>query len=106
MCTHKSKSLSNYSLNTFYNSFKNDWLLFILNGISVKKINNKLSKNRLYWSCWCVFKKWKYKSIVNWNNEYDDNDYYVSLIAAELNLLFSKIIKAKNDKFYYVQNNL
>ena len=37
--------------------------------------------------------------------KYDDNDYYVSLIAAELNSLFPNIIKGKNDKFYYLQNN-
>ena len=39
------------------------------------------------------------------SNEIRCNDYYVSLISAELNSLFPNIIKDKNDKFYYTDSS-
>ena len=38
---------------------------------------------------------------------YDDEyDYYVTLTSAQFSLLFPNIVKDKNDKFYYLENNV
>ena len=39
--------------------------------------------------------------------KYDDEYYYyIALISGQLSLLFPNIVKEKNDKFYYLENNI
>ena len=36
----------------------------------------------------------------------DEYDYYIILISGQLSSLFSNIVKDKNDKFYYLENDI
>ena len=38
---------------------------------------------------------------------YDDEyDYYITLISGQLSWLFPNVVKDKNDKFYYLENDI
>ena len=39
--------------------------------------------------------------------KYDDEyDHYITLTSAQFSLLFPNIVKNKNDKFYYLENDI
>ena len=39
--------------------------------------------------------------------KYDDEyDYYITLISGQLSSLFQNVVKDKNDKFYYLENDI
>ena len=47
--------------------------------------------------------KQEFTDIMRYDDEYD---YYVSLTSAQFSSLFPNIIKDKNDKFYYLENDV
>ena len=72
------------------------------------KLNNKLNRKRIDYieiqgTCDKSGRiKQQFTEIMKYE---DENDYYVTLTSGQFNSLFVNIIKDKNDKFYYIEND-
>ena len=72
------------------------------------RLNNKLNRKRIdYIEIQGTFDKngrikQQFIDIMRYDDEYD---YYVTLTSAQFSSLFPNIVKDKNDKFYYLENN-
>ena len=73
------------------------------------KLNNKLNRKRIDYieiqgTCDknCRIKQ-QFTDIMKYDDEYD---YYITLISAQLSSLFPNVVKDKNDKFYYLENDI
>ena len=73
------------------------------------KLNNKLNRKRLdYIEIQGTCDKngriqQQFKDIIKYDDEYY---YYVTLTSAQFSSLFPNVVKDKNDKFYYLENNV
>ena len=73
------------------------------------RLNNKLNRKRIDYieiqgTC---DKNGRIKQEFTDIMRYDDNyEYYVTLTSAQFSSLFPNIIKVKNDKFYYLENDV
>ena len=73
------------------------------------KLNNKLNRKRIDYieiqeTCHKNGKiQQQFIDIMRYDDEYD---YYITLISAQLSSLFLNIVKDKNDKFYYLENDI
>ena len=73
------------------------------------RLNNKLNRKRIDYieiqgTC---DKNGRIKQQFNDIMKYDDEyDYYITRISGQLSSLFPNIVKDKNDKFYYLENDI
>ena len=73
------------------------------------RLNNKLNRKRIDYieiqgTCDKNGRiKQQFINIMRYDDEYD---YYITLIAGQMSSLFPNIVKDKNDKFYYLENDI
>ena len=73
------------------------------------RLNNKLNRKRIDYieiqgTCDKNGRiKQQFINIMRYDDEYD---YYVTLTSVQFSSLFPNIVKDKNDKFYYLENNV
>ena len=73
------------------------------------RLNNKLNRKRIDYieiqgTCDKNGKiQQQFIDIMRYGDEYD---YYVTLTSAQFSSLFPNIVKDKNDKFYYLENDI
>ena len=73
------------------------------------RLNNKLNRKRIDYieiqkTCDKNGKiKQQFTDIMKYHDEYD---YYITLIFYQLSSLFPNVVKDKNDKFYYLENDI
>ena len=73
------------------------------------RLNNKLNRKRIDYieiqkTCDNNGRiKQQFTDIMKFDDEYD---YYITLISGQLSSLFPNIVKDKNDKFYYLENDI
>ena len=73
------------------------------------KLNNKINRKRIDYieiqgTCDKNGRlKQEFIDLMRYDDEYD---YYVTLTSAQFSSLFQNIVKDKNDKFYYLENDI
>ena len=73
------------------------------------RLNNKLNRKRIDYieiqgTCDKNGRlKQEFIDLMRYDDEYD---YYVTLTSAQFSSLFPNIVKDKNDKFYYLENDI
>ena len=73
------------------------------------KLNNKLNRKRIDYieiqgTCDKIGRiQQQFTDIMRYDDEYN---YYVTLTSAQFSSLFPNVVKDKNDKFYYLENDV
>ena len=73
------------------------------------KLNNMLNRKRIDYieiQGTCDKAGWIKQQFIEVLRYDDEYDYYITLTSGHFSSLFPNIVKNKNDKFYYLQNNV
>ena len=86
-----------------------DLCLFKMMNSHLLKLNNKLNRKRIDYieiqgTCYKNGRiQQQFTDVMRYDDEYN---YYVTCTSAQFSSLFPNIIKDKNDKFYYFENDV